>query len=929
MVKKVKEVKRRRWWVFFIVAAGIITAVASFSEASNNRPLRYYSDGSGTAMTFYTNSSGDSNRSLWGINTDDPQCELDINGTICINRTGVYVYGVNLTPGSSGAPTGATYLTLSLDAGLSAERVLTAGNGITFTDTGANGVLRINLTGLQACASGNVSMWDGSQWNCVNLTTSGSSNTFGYGLNVSGGLVTVANLTACNPVTEYSVWDGTEWQCDNDGGGTDTNNYTTNISFVGRILNLARDGMVNLTASLIDDSILLNWLNITGRPTDLANFTNTPGYITSAPNINVTNFKEANSTTAQLNLSDGRVLNATLSFGTGTGNGNITGSGRANTLSYWTNTTDSSNTTIFYAKPGDNLQTILTNCGSDGCVVWLGEGSYTVSTLLALQNNTWLRGSGRNNTIFVSGNNAVLIATNANNVRISDLTIDNTNVTSLHSTIFMSNSDYCLIENVHIFEGNGDGFSISNSTGCVLRNTIAEGKGRYGYYLRTDSDENIITESQTVSNQYGILVEHGSDGNRIVNNFVHNNSLEGIYVRGDRTIVDGNTVQYNLRQGIACEGSVGNYVVEGVIIVNNVAHSNTNQGLDFEFDCDNGIVSNNVAYNNGRGLYLADGSIGNMTVIGNKFYNNTALSAINGANHTIIGNSELDTWFAERLGVNKTTRPTSTLDVSGNASFSGNVASFAGLFSNGSQVCTAANGLCTSVASGNTSSNLNTNSVPKWNGSVLINSSITDNGSNVTINAANVNISGVLNVFDIQGDGTSPRVVLSTSAGASLRYTTSNLFTAGSNRADVTGGSFVMSTRANGVMINASGVSTGATINNTLVVIGTMNVSNFNNPSATSLIVNSAGVYFNNSQLCSSNGVGCPTTGGSGGNTTSTANGTAGYIPKYSNTTNFVNSGLRDNGSHVYYNEVLMFTKNSSCFTYFSPDGSEVLNACN
>lgn len=43
----------------------------------------------------------------------------------------------------SGAPTGASYLTLGLDGGLSAERVLTAGSGIGVTDGGANSTLTV------------------------------------------------------------------------------------------------------------------------------------------------------------------------------------------------------------------------------------------------------------------------------------------------------------------------------------------------------------------------------------------------------------------------------------------------------------------------------------------------------------------------------------------------------------------------------------------------------------------------------------------------------------------------------------------------------------------------------------------------------------------------------------------------------------------
>ncbi len=52
-----------------------------------------------------------------------------------------------LAAGGGTAPTAATYLTLSLDGALSAERVLTAGSGIAFADTGANGTLTISATG--------------------------------------------------------------------------------------------------------------------------------------------------------------------------------------------------------------------------------------------------------------------------------------------------------------------------------------------------------------------------------------------------------------------------------------------------------------------------------------------------------------------------------------------------------------------------------------------------------------------------------------------------------------------------------------------------------------------------------------------------------------------------------------------------------------
>jgi len=48
--------------------------------------------------------------------------------------------------GGGGAPTTAQYVTLATDAGLSAERVLTAGAGISITDGGANGPVTVACT---------------------------------------------------------------------------------------------------------------------------------------------------------------------------------------------------------------------------------------------------------------------------------------------------------------------------------------------------------------------------------------------------------------------------------------------------------------------------------------------------------------------------------------------------------------------------------------------------------------------------------------------------------------------------------------------------------------------------------------------------------------------------------------------------------------
>jgi len=64
--------------------------------------------------------------------------------------------GTNWVPaagGGGGAPTGASYVTLGNDATLTAERVLTAGNGISLTDAGANSTVTIANTGVRVLYS--------------------------------------------------------------------------------------------------------------------------------------------------------------------------------------------------------------------------------------------------------------------------------------------------------------------------------------------------------------------------------------------------------------------------------------------------------------------------------------------------------------------------------------------------------------------------------------------------------------------------------------------------------------------------------------------------------------------------------------------------------------------------------------------------------
>lgn len=265
--------KRRRIPMFLyslLAASFILIGVSVITEAGTNRPLRYYTDDNGTALTYYTQLGGDTNISGWGINTDDPTCEFNIGAGVCINGSGslnqgFFINGTSISGG--GASTGNAYVTVGNVAELTAERAVASGAGVTITDGGANGALTFAVDAA-TCSSGNYSVFNGTGFNCTNDASGGggsgtvTSLTEGIGINLTPdtitttGSIALANLVACNPVTEYSVWNGSHWSCDNDGDTTDTNYYSTamDIYHNGTVWNLSmsRNTLTNLSITWPD-----------------------------------------------------------------------------------------------------------------------------------------------------------------------------------------------------------------------------------------------------------------------------------------------------------------------------------------------------------------------------------------------------------------------------------------------------------------------------------------------------------------------------------------------------------------------------------------------------------------------------------------------------------------------------------------------------
>ena len=153
----------------------IVVNTGKISSYDENLVIRADYNASATANQLYLTTSGNV-----GIGTNSPSVKLDVNGDVRIrnlNCTG-YANGGKITTDSSGnlicandtgggtggAPTDASYVVMSSNATLSAERILTAGSGISISDGGANGNVTVSLdtTDISTCtdSASDKIIWD-------------------------------------------------------------------------------------------------------------------------------------------------------------------------------------------------------------------------------------------------------------------------------------------------------------------------------------------------------------------------------------------------------------------------------------------------------------------------------------------------------------------------------------------------------------------------------------------------------------------------------------------------------------------------------------------------------------------------------------------------------------------------------------------------
>jgi len=210
-----------------------------------------------------------------------------------------------------------------------------------------------------------------------------------------------------------------------------------------------------------------------------------------------------------------------------------------------------------------------------GGVVYLAEGTYTVSGSINIPSNVSLIGSGSGATIIMpsgsfSGNGLIVPSTSATNVQISNLGL-NGNSTSVYGMYMITPG------------GSPPGYGADTSSGVQVM-YVAETGGYYGIYM-SGGGNNLITQSSFDSNTGGGIYSSGGEYNTISNNTDQNNGHSG----------------YTYGYGIELYDGSHNKIEGNAFDWNNL--SNYGMGLWMDDETEDVISGNDLSHNNWAGLY--------------------------------------------------------------------------------------------------------------------------------------------------------------------------------------------------------------------------------------------------------------------------------------------------------------------------------------
>lgn len=249
------------------------------------------------------------------------------------------------------------------------------------------------------------------------------------------------------------------------------------------------------------------------------------------------------------------------------------------------------------------IQTAL-DVSSNGANIIVNSGTYYGNILI--DKNITLTGSGEGSTIVKKGSYDYAITVTADNVNISELSIEgifldkvqyfyifNSNMSNVDNGIYFDSSSYNTISD-NKFSNNNNGMTIHQSTNNVIKNS---------YFFRNlngvsliQSSNNIVENNDFSTNNNGIYIEIFSNNNDVKQNNIFDNQ-NGIYIiNSEKNTIKTNNLEGNIN-GIYLRKSAINEVDGNNII------SNTEKGIHVRFSSTN-TIKNNLIKQNNFGIYF-------------------------------------------------------------------------------------------------------------------------------------------------------------------------------------------------------------------------------------------------------------------------------------------------------------------------------------
>jgi len=316
--------------------------------------------------------------------------------------------------------------------------------------------------------------------------------------------------------------------------------------------------------------------------------------------------------------------------------------------------------------PYQNITSALTYA-SAGYKIFVYNGTYYEH--LIISKSVALIGQDKNGTIIDGNKTENVIKITANNVNISDFTIQNSGSTSGESGIYIYISSSNTISH-NIIKDNYKGIYLYDSTHNILTNnsitnnyhgislsasntnTISENtilsNSKSGIYISDSSNATISNNNILKNDEFGVAFIASSNSNFTSNDISLNNKY-GIYLFSSASnIFSSNNISSNQESGIWLSQSTKNLLAHNIfsndkfgiyvtnstynIFTKNSIYTNIQHGIRLDYSFNNTISGNDISKNWIRGVLLYYSS--NNTIFHNNFINNTvSLTNINSTNY--------------------------------------------------------------------------------------------------------------------------------------------------------------------------------------------------------------------------------------------------------------------------------------------------------